>query len=85
MVEGVTKSGFDYHINDEVLNSFDMLRILRKVASGHAEYLVDAEELMFTGSEAERFREHVVRIHGSYAASAVIAELIEIIQSRKNS
>lgn len=81
------KDGFEVSINENSLNDWGFLSMLRKIDKGETGLIVDIAEKLFGEDEVEKLAKHL-EVDGVTPADAMvsaIAEAIEKISELKNS
>lgn len=81
------KDGFEVSINENSLNDWGFLSMLRKIDKGETGLIVDIAEKLFGENEVEKLAKHL-EVDGVTPADAMvsaIAEAIEKISELKNS
>jgi len=80
MFEGKLKNGFEYHIDDDVLNDFELMELLLKCREDPS-YIVDAGKFML-GGEFKGLKESC-RVNGRVKSNLVIASIEEILSNKE--
>jgi len=76
------KDGFEVSVNDNILNDWRFLTLLRKIDKGDTALIVDATEILLGGSdEVDRLAEHFEENDGHVPADAMISAFSEILES----
>ena len=83
MIEGKTKSGFVFSIDEDTLNDWETFKMLRKVDRGEPGYLIDAMDRLLGEDQRERMEDHMKEIHGTVRTSDMMATFMEILSSNK--
>lgn len=88
MLEGKTKSGFKYSIDERIANDFRMVRLISKIeSSDESEQLValnDFVEFVLGKDGTEKFIAHVAKKNDGFVPTdKAIAEIVEILNSAK--
>ena len=81
MIKGTTKSGFDYTVQEEALDDYELLEELREIDKGNTSLVVDAIEKIIG-------KEHVRDEAGRVSIKRMFDEIGEILrgnQEGKNS
>lgn len=88
MIEGKTKSGFEFEIEEEVFDDYELLETLVEADNGDNMAIFKAIGLILSKDQKDRLKEHVRNEKGKVPASAMVAELMDIMEvsdSGKNS
>lgn len=78
MIEGTTKSGFSFSIQEENLDNWDLFDALALADEGHAEKLRVAGHILLGKDQFKKFVDHLRDENGKAKTTDVIRELIEI-------
>lgn len=86
MVKGRTASGFNFEVDEDLLNDFMFMRAIKKANSGdpdeQIEGTVDLVKIVFNDKkEEERFLNHLAKLHGGRVPAETIGEDIGSILS----
>ena len=54
MIKGTTKSGFDYTVQEEALDDYELLEELREIDKGNTSLVVDAIEKIIGPEQKEQ-------------------------------
>lgn len=86
-MQGITKSGFEYDIDDRILKDWRFTMALTRCQKGEGlEKLQGAQdmiELMLGKDGAQKFIDHIAKQHDGYADSEVVlSEVKEILESK---
>lgn len=88
MIKGETKTGFKFKIEEEVLDDYELLETLVDADNGNNMALFSVIDMVLGDEQKKALKEHLREIHGRVPASAMIAEIMDIIEksgSGKNS
>ena len=88
MIKGTTKSGFDYTVQEEALDDYELLEELREIYKGNTSLVVDAIEKIIGPEQKEQLKEHVRDEAGRVSIKRMFDEIGEILrgnQEGKNS
>lgn len=82
---GKTKSGFEFQIEDETLDDYELLEDLAKVDQGRTGKVVGVLEKLLGAEQKDKLKEHL-RENGRVSAKRMFSELKEIfdILNEKN-
>lgn len=83
MIKGTTTTGFEFELEDEVLDNYELLEVLCKVDKGEYNLVTEMVEKLLGEEQKERLKNHVRNICGKVSASKVMDEVAEIFQSSK--
>jgi len=83
---GKTESGFEFCIEEEAFNDWELLEALKNFDSGDTSAMVDIEKLLLGKDGSAALREHCRNKNGRVPASAMMKEISEIVKlAGKNS
>lgn len=83
MLEGKTASGFEFTIEDEVLDDYELLEVIHKVDTGHDGYIVDMAKMILGEDQVNKLKEHCKKDNGKVSAIRVVNEMAEIFAVSK--
>lgn len=81
MLKGKTSSGFEFELEDEVLDDYELLENLRKVDEGDNGCLIKVVDQLLGEEQKKRLKEHVRTEKGRVSAKKLLEEVSEIFQS----
>lgn len=81
MIKGKTSSGFEYELDDDALDDYELLEMLCDVDKGNTSLIVDAVKKLLSPEQEKNLREHVRSKKGRVSAKKMIEELGEILAS----
>lgn len=79
MIKGKTSSGFEYKVEDDSLDDYELLEVLQKIDEGNGGLVPKMITLLLGEEQKERLKEHV-RKDGKVSASAMMDEISEILE-----
>lgn len=80
MLKGKTSSGFEFELEDEALDDYELLEMMAKIDKGENGLIVDMVEKLLGEEQRDRLKEHVRTEKGRVAASSLLKEVMEIFQ-----
>lgn len=84
MITGTTKTGFEYEIEEEVLDDWTLLRKLCEVDAGNLAPLPECLDILLGPEQEKKLEEHCKsKKSGRVLASKMIAEMMDIFNSNK--
>lgn len=83
MIEGKTKSGFEFNLDDEAMNDMELLEDLKRLDNGEVIVLPDILKRML-GKQKDDLYEHVRTESGRVPIDALVGELKGIIEASKD-
>ena len=86
-IGGTTESGFQYSIDQEVMDDYELLEDLCEVDNGNAGKITAAARRLLGNEQLKALKEHLRNENGRVPASKMIEEISQIFkdQSVKNS
>lgn len=81
MLRGKTTSGFEFELEDEVLDDYELLESLRKVDEGDNGCLIKVVDQLLGEEQKKMLKEHVRTEKGRVSAKKLLEEVSEIFQS----
>ncbi len=83
MIEGKTKTGFAFELDEEVFNDYELLEALREVDTGNESAIVDVINRMLDKEQRNALKDHLRNEKGRVGAREMITEVAEIMQASK--
>lgn len=80
MIKGTTESGFEYEIEAEALDDYELLESLTAIDRGEAQEIFSVVDRLLGKEQKERLMKFL-RKNGRVSAKAVIAAITEILNS----
>lgn len=80
MRHGKTSTGFEFELNDEVLDDYELLEMLTELDEGQYGRVTRTVEKLLGKEQKEKLKEHV-RKDGKVSATKLMNEIAEIFQS----
>ena len=84
MLRGTTKSGFEFAIDEEILDDYDFLELLCQIDEGETSLTVKMVDTLLGKEQKERLKEHVRTTSGRASAKRLLEEVGEIFDATKN-
>lgn len=81
MIKGTTKSGFQFEIQEEIFDDYELLETLVDADNGDNMALFQAIDMILDGTQKDQLKEHVRNEKGRVPASAMVKELIDIMEA----
>lgn len=86
MINGKTKSGFEFELEDDALNDMELLEDLAKIDEGGKESIVGMPKVLvrLLGEDGkQRLYNHVRNEKGRVTVDAVLAEFEDVLNASK--
>ncbi len=87
MITGKTTSGFEFSVQEKSLNDYRLLKVLRQIDKGRADYMVDAVGILLGDDQADRLEQFIQKRDGEVTTSAMaegFSEIIRAVSALKN-
>ena len=78
MLKGKTESGFEFELEEDVLDDYELLEALRKTDKEGAQEAIDVVNILLGEEQKERLKEHVRNEKGKVSAERLLGEVGEI-------
>lgn len=83
MLKGNTESGFEFELDDEVLDDWELLECFREIDNGNEEYIIDAAKLLLGDEQYEALKAFIKSKHGKIKASLMTKEIANVLNVSK--
>lgn len=77
MISGKTRTGFEYTIDEEALNDYEILELMAKVRNNDVLSIFELIERLLGEDQKNRLKEHC-RVNGRVPISAINDEIVDI-------
>lgn len=84
MLRGTTKSGFEFEIDEEILDDYDFLELLCHIDGGETSLTIKMVDTLLGEEQKEKLKEHVRTASGRVSAKKLLEEVGEIFDATKN-
>lgn len=81
MITGKTKSGFEFELDDEVLDDYELLEVLHKLDSGEYGLVTEMVGKLLGEEQKDLLKEHVRGEDGKVSAKRMMDEVAEIFKA----
>lgn len=81
MIKGTTKSGFEFEIQEEVFDDYELLETLVDADNGDNMAIFRSIDMILDRTQKNKLKEHVRNEDGRVPASAMVQELMEIMEA----
>lgn len=88
MTKGKTQSGFEFSIEDEALNNYELLEVLQEVADGNEGMIPLMVKILLGKEQTKALKDHLRGSNGIVKATDMVEEIKSIfdaIHELKNS
>lgn len=83
MLTGTTKSGFEFKIDEEILDDYDFLELLCKIDEGETTLIIKMVNSFLGEEQKERLKNHVRTQKGRVSSKRLLEEVMDIFNSTK--
>ena len=80
MISGKTRTGFEYTIDEEALNDYEILELMAKVRNNDVLSIFELIERLLGEEQKNRLKEHC-RVNGRVPISAINDEIVDIFSN----
>lgn len=81
MISGKTESGFEFTLDDEVMDNYELLEVLTDIDKGDARRIVDAMGMLLGEEQKESLKKHLRGESGRVSTKAMWQELLNILKA----
>lgn len=78
-MKNTTTSGFEFEISEENIDDWELIKALREIDKGNAQYVVDALPLLLGNDQAKKLEDHVRDKNGKVKITSIMKEFEEIM------
>ena len=82
-MKGKTSSGFEYELNEEALDDYEILEDLCEMDAGNMSKMSSVMNRMIGAEQKERLKEHLRTENGRVPMSKMMIEIEEIFKNAK--
>ena len=82
-MKGITESGFEYELNEETLDDYELLEMLCEIDAGNDSLLTKAAKQLLGGNQLNALKEHCRNEKGRVPATVMINEITQILAANK--
>ena len=81
MRTGITQNGFEFSLDEELLDDYEFLETLHRVDMGDTGRIIDMVDMLLGAEQKARLKEHVRDERGRVSAQKMLGEITEIFYS----
>lgn len=81
MITGKTESGFEFELEDDVLDDYELLEALNKLNKGEYLALADLADKVLGSEQKERLKEHIKRDAKKVSSKKMMDEIMQIFNA----
>ena len=83
MLRGKTESGFEFELDDDVLDDYELLELFCKIDEGETSLTTKMVDILLGEEQKERLKDHVRVKSGRVSSKRLLAEITEILNSTR--
>ena len=83
MITGKTESGFEFELNEEALDDYEMLEDLRSFDKGEYGVIIDVVDKLLGEEQKDRLKDHIRNKEGKVSAQKMMEEITCIFEVSK--
>lgn len=83
MVKGKTATGFEFELEDDILDDYELLETLCKIDEGDTQLTINMVNRLLGNEQKERLKDHVRAENGRVSAKKLLKEVMEIFNATK--
>lgn len=80
MLKGKTNSGFEFILEDEALDDYELLETLQEIDKGNYGRVTEMVNMLLGESQKDALKDHIRAENGRVSAKALISEVMEIFK-----
>lgn len=81
MIKGVTESGFEFELEDDILDDYELLEVLHKIDKGDYGLVPDMVEKLLGVEQKESLKNHIRTDKGKVSSSRMMDEIMQIFKA----
>lgn len=81
MKTGKTSTGFEFKIEDDVLDDYELLEVISEVDRGDYGKVTEMVEMLLGTEQKEKLKEHVRNENGKVSAAKIMDEVKDIFEA----
>lgn len=82
-MEGITKSGFKYTIDENIAEDYEFVELLCDIADEHFERFPKLADMLLGKAQTTALKAHLKDLNGRVTTKAMVSEIFEIIGCSK--
>lgn len=83
MISGVTESGFEFELEEDVLDDYELLETLCELDKGNYSVLADMVNMLLTEEQKIKLKEHVKKDGKRVSTKRLLTEVMQIFNATK--
>lgn len=81
MIKGKTESGFEFELDDDVLDDYEILDALVKIDRGETLLIVDIVDKILGVEQKEKLKKHIRAKSGRVSIKKMVSETMQIFDA----
>lgn len=81
MITGKTDRGFEFEIDEETLDDYELLEVICEVDKGNASFIPDAARMLLGDEQLKRLKESARNEKGKISTTIMVGEIKQILTS----
>ena len=81
MIKGVTESGFEFELEDDILDDYELLEVLHKIDKGDYGLVPDMVKKLLGVEQKESLKNHIRTDKGKVSSSRMMDEIMQIFKA----
>ena len=82
MIKGTTETGFEFEIEDEILDDYELIEVLVDVDGGDMSLVPKMIDMLLGTDQKNKLKEHVRNTAGKVSAKAMMEEIAAIFKAK---
>lgn len=82
MIRGRTNTGFEFEIEDDALDNYELLEVITSVDKGDLSAVPKMVDMLLGPRQKEKLKEHVRSAEGRVSATAMMDEVTSILSAK---
>lgn len=83
MIRGKTETGFEFEVEETVLDDYELIESLREVDKGNVMYIVDVVDMLLGAEQKSALKEHLRKENGKITFTDMCNEVVRIFNASK--
>lgn len=82
-MRGKTESGFEFELNEEALDDYELLEVLHKIDKGDFGLVPEMVDRLLGEEQKEKLKTHLRNEEGKVSANRLLDEVMQIFNANK--
>lgn len=79
MITGKTETGFEFELDDNATDNYELLEVLTDIEKGQSKKMVDAINMLLGDEQKDRLKKHVAETEGRVSTARMWKEFVSIL------